>query len=473
MNYQPVIGLEIHCELLTASKVFCACDTRFGAEENTQVCPRCAGLPGALPSLNRKAVEYTIRAGLALGCKIAPYTRWDRKNYFYPDLPKAYQISQLHLPLCIGGGVKVGERFIRLNRIHLEEDAGKLVHDDINGLSLADYNRGAVPLIEIVTEPDLRNAEEAAAFVEQVRLTLVYAGVSDGRMEQGSLRVDANISIMPAGSDVFGTRVEIKNLNSVKSVVRAIEYEIKRQAELLDRGGTVTQETRRFNDNHGKTTPLRSKEDAQDYRYFPDPDIPPLLVGEEDVQRIRGELPELPAEKLARYTQTLGLSEQDAVTLIDRKIAAEFFDRVAEGFSDAKAAANLVVGELLRRINLAEQEYETLPVSPEDFIKVLKLAQTGELTQAGLKTAVRFMFEEQKSADVVLREQNLIIKEDLDTVKRVVAEILEANPKALEQWRGGDKKVFGFFMGECNKRLKGQASPQSLRTELERALSDA
>lgn len=470
MNYQPVIGLEIHCELLTASKIFCGCDTRFGAEENTQVCPVCAGLPGALPSLNRKAVEYAIRAGLAMDCDIAPYTRWDRKNYFYPDLPGAYQISQLNLPLCIGGGLDILGRRIRLNRIHLEEDAGKLIHDDVNGLSLADYNRCSMPLIEIVTEPDIRSAEEAAAFVEQVRLTMVYAGVSDGRMEQGSLRVDANVSIMPVGSDTFGTRAEIKNLNSVKSVVRAIEYEIKRQAEVLDSGGTLRQETRRFNDNHGKTTPMRSKEDAQDYRYVPDPNIPPLSVSREDVERVKAELPELPREKLVRYTQSLGLSEQDAVTLIDRKMVAEFYDQVTKGYSDAKAAANLVIGELLRRINLSEEEYETLPVSAEDFIKVLTLAQSGELTQAGLKTAVRYMFEDQKSADEVLKEHNLIVKEDLGAVTSVVTEVIESNPKALEQWRGGDKKVFGFFMGECNKRLKGQATPQSLRAELERLL---
>jgi aspartyl-tRNA(Asn)/glutamyl-tRNA(Gln) amidotransferase subunit B len=416
-------------------------------------------------------VEYTIRAGLALGCKIAEYTRWDRKNYFYPDLPKAYQISQLYNPICLGGGMEVNSHFVRLNRIHLEEDAGKLIHDDVNRISMADYNRCSVPLIEIVTEPDLRSEAEAAEFVERVRLALIYAGVCDGRMEQGSLRVDANISLMPEGSETLGTRTEIKNLNSLKSVTRAISYEIQRQGKVLDLAQSVKQETRRFNDNLGKTSPMRSKEDAHDYRYFPDPDIPPLRITPEEVESIAKSLPELPEAKRVRYVNELGLSLVEANTLIERKLLADYFDDMLKVEPDAQVVSNWVLGEIARQINLLSGDLEKIPVSTADLAKIIRLIREGSMTAASGKTAVRFLFEAEGTLDEIVSKHTLIVKEDAGAIEESVKQVLDANPNAVAQWLAGDKKVFGFFMGEVNRALKGQAKPQSIKETLEQMLA--
>ena len=356
MSYIPVIGLEIHAELLTNSKVFCTCNAEFGGSPNSRCCPVCTGMPGTLPVINQTAVQYAVKAGFALGCHINKFSVFDRKNYFYPDLPKAYQISQLQRPLCLDGLVAIetstGKKNIRINRIHLEEDAGKLVHDDFNAVSLADYNRCGIPLIEIVTEPDISSAEEAKAFVEKISLLLQYAGVCDCKMEQGSLRCDVNISIMRPEDKELGTRAEIKNLNSLKSITRAINYEIKRQSRLLDAGKRVIQETRRFNDNKGETTSMRSKENAHDYRYFPEPDILQVNFTDEMLDEIKAMLPELPHKRMERYTKVYQLSKTDAQILVNQKVVSDFYDDALQVYNNPKSIANFIIGEMLSRVYL-------------------------------------------------------------------------------------------------------------------------
>ena len=384
-SYIPVIGLEIHAELLTKSKVFCTCSAEFGGDPNSRCCPVCTGMPGTLPVINQTAVEYAVKAGFALGCDINKFSVFDRKNYFYPDLPKAYQISQLERPLCINGIVPIEvngkKKNIRVNRIHLEEDAGKLVHDDFNAVSLADYNRCGVPLIEIVTEPDISSAEEAKAFFEKVSLLLQYAGVCDCKMEQGSLRCDVNVSIMKPGDKEFGTRTECKNLNSLKSIGRAIEYEIKRQSRLLDMGKRVIQETRRYNDNRGETTSMRTKEDAHDYRYFPEPDILQVNFTDEMLDNIKSSLPEMPHKRLDRYTEQYGLSEVDAKILVNQKTVSDFYDLAVGAYNNPKSIANFVIVEFLRRVNLGEVTMESLPFTADAFAKLVEMADAEKVSK--------------------------------------------------------------------------------------------
>ncbi|MDR2046578.1 MAG: Asp-tRNA(Asn)/Glu-tRNA(Gln) amidotransferase subunit GatB [Clostridiales bacterium] len=468
MKYTTVIGLEIHAELLTKSKVFCGCKNSFGGRVNGNCCPVCAGMPGTLPALNKKAVELAVAAGLSFGCAVSRLTVWDRKNYFYPDLAKAYQISQLYAPVCLGGGLETGGRFIRLTRIHLEEDAGKLTHT--RGGTLIDYNRAGVPLIEIVTEPDMRSADEAVEFVENVRRTLVYAGVSDGKMEQGSLRVDANISVMPSGTEKFGTRTEIKNLNSFKFIKKAVEFEAERQAEVLDGGGAVAQETRRYDEASGETFSMRSKEDAHDYRYFPDPDIPPVVISDADVERIKNALPETPSARLKKYAG-YGLSVADAGVILENKPVSDFYDACVKAGADPVAAANLIRGEILRRYN-ASADREQIPVAPADIADALKLAEKSEIDGGGLKTAVGCMYLERKPLSAVLAEKNLFVKEDLSLVSEVVKRVVSENPKAAAQYKEGDAKVLSFFIGQCARALRGGALAQTVRAELERVLND-
>jgi aspartyl-tRNA(Asn)/glutamyl-tRNA(Gln) amidotransferase subunit B len=493
MSYFPTIGLEIHAELLTQSKVFCTCAANFGGEENTRCCPVCSGMPGTLPVLNEKAVEYIIKAGLITGCDIAGYAKWDRKNYFYPDLPKAYQISQMPRPVCTNGAVDIesndtaeGKRRVRINRIHLEEDAGKLVHE--GGLSLADYNRCGVPLIEIVTEPDMHTAEEAAAFLEKIRLLLVYAGVCDGRMEQGSLRCDVNISLAPEGSPVLGTRAELKNLNSMRSVVKATQYEIYRQTEILSSGGIVKQETRRFSDSTGETSPLRSKEDAHDYRYFPDPDICPLIITKEDIARIADELPELPDSRLERYISA-GLSLSQAKIIVAERRLSDFFDQVCKHYPKPKTVAPYVLTELMYHLNLTTgdnadsgvskitlgEQIETLPFTAEQFARLIDITDNGKINRANLKEILRIMCDVSGAGashdpSVICEQNGFFIKEDLSLAESVIDEILAANPKAVEQYKNGEKKVFGFLMGQANKRLKDAAAPAAIKQLLESKL---
>lgn len=474
-SYIPVIGLEIHAELLTKSKVFCTCNAEFGGDQNSRCCPVCTGMPGTLPVINQTAVEYAVKAGFALGCDINKFSVFDRKNYFYPDLPKAYQISQLERPLCINGLVPIEvngkKKNIRVNRIHLEEDAGKLVHDDFNAVSLADYNRCGVPLIEIVTEPDISSAEEAKAFFEKVSLLLQYAGVCDCKMEQGSLRCDVNVSIMKPGDKEFGTRTECKNLNSLKSIGRAIEYEIKRQSRLLDMGKRVIQETRRYNDNRGETTSMRTKEDAHDYRYFPEPDILQVNFTDEQLDSIKAQLPEMPNKRLARYTEQYGLSDVDAKIIINKKIVSDFYDNAVKAYNNPKSVANFVIVELLRRVNLGEVTMENLPFTAEAFAKLVEMADTEKVSKNDAKTILREMIASGKSPEDIAKEKGMLIVNDMAKVNEVIAEVLSANGTAVEQYKNGETKVFGFLMGQCSKQLKGACTPKVIKEELEKKLS--
>ncbi|MBQ9947040.1 MAG: Asp-tRNA(Asn)/Glu-tRNA(Gln) amidotransferase subunit GatB, partial [Oscillospiraceae bacterium] len=397
MRYYPTMGLEIHAELLTASKVFCTCSAEFGGEPNSRCCPVCCGMPGTLPVLNRRAVEYIIKAGYVMNCDISRFTKWDRKNYFYPDLPKAYQISQMPRPVCTDGYVDISvndeEKRIRINRIHLEEDAGKLIHDAGNGMSLADCNRCGVPLIEIVTEPDLHSAEEVTAFFEKIKLLLQYAGICDCKMEQGSIRCDVNISVAPVGSDKLGTRTELKNLNSLKAIARAIEAEISRQTEVLESGENVVQQTRRFNEATGETIAMRSKEEAQDYRYFPDPDIPPVVFTEEELDDIRASLPEMPEQRTIRYMGEYGISRNDAAVIIADKRISDFFDEAAADHAEPKKIASYLVGEFMRRVNLGEIDLDALKFSGKEFAQLVELLYSDKLSQANARLVLSEMTE--------------------------------------------------------------------------------
>lgn len=474
--YYPTMGLEIHAELLTNSKVFCTCSAEFGGEPNSRCCPVCSGLPGTLPVLNHRAVEYIIKAGYVMNCNISRFTKWDRKNYFYPDLPKAYQISQMPRPVCLDGHVDINvngeEKSIRINRIHLEEDAGKLVHDDVNRVSLADYNRCGIPLIEIVTEPDFHSADEVIAFMEKVRLLLQYAGICDCKMEQGSIRCDVNISIAPKGSTELGTRTELKNLNSLKAIAKAIEVEIERQEELLDNGERVIQQTRRFNEALGETTAMRSKEDAHDYRYFPDPDIPPIIFTEEELDEIRASLPEMPEQRVKRYVEEYGIKKIDADLIVGDKKICDFFDEALAEYDNPKAIANYINGELMRRINLGEADMTSLKFSGKEFAQLVELLQTDKLSQANTKAVLSEMLQNGGSPKDIADAQDLWIKEDNDLLAKVVDEIIANNPRPVEQYKNGDQKVFGFFMGQANKALKGAASPKAIQDYIRKKLSE-
>ncbi len=474
MRLYPTIGLEIHAELLTKSKVFCTCSAEFGGEPNSRCCPVCSGLPGTLPVLNHTAVEYIVKAGYVMNCEISRFTKWDRKNYFYPDLPKAYQISQMPRPVCLDGYVDImvgdKEKRIRINRIHLEEDAGKLVHDEASRSSLADYNRCGIPLIEIVTEPDFHSADDVVAFIEKIRLLLKYAGICDCKMEQGSLRCDVNISLAPKDSEKLGTRAEIKNLNSVKAIARAIEYEIYRQSEIIEAGGEVMQETRRFSDSTGETSTLRSKEDAHDYRYFPDPDIPPIIFTEEELKAIKDSLPEMPEERKARYTESYGISPVDADNIINDKEICDFFEAAIKEYNSPKTISNFILGEFMRRINLGEMSMDSLKFTPKDLARLIELGDTSKINKSHYKTVFVEMIESGRTPDEICEENDLWIKEDSGAIEAVIDKLIADNPKPVEQYRNGEQKVFGFFMGQANKALKGQATPAAIKEMLERKL---
>lgn len=474
-SYIPVIGLEIHAELLTNSKVFCTCNAEFGGSQNSRCCPVCTGMPGTLPVINQTAVEYAVKAGFALGCNINKFSVFDRKNYFYPDLPKAYQISQLERPLCIDGIIQIetenGKKDIRINRIHLEEDAGKLVHDDFNAVSLADYNRCGIPLIEIVTEPDISSAEEAKAFVEKVSLLLQYAGVCDCKMEQGSLRCDVNVSIMKPEDKEFGTRTECKNLNSLKSIGRAIEFEIKRQSKLLDMGGRVIQETRRFNDNKGETTSMRSKEDAHDYRYFPEPDILQVNFTDEMLDTIKAKLPELPHQRLNRYINEHGLSEIDSKILVNSILVSDFYNEAVAAYNNPKSIANFIIVELLRRVNLGEVTMEAIPFTAKEFAKLVEMADSEKIAKSDAKKILRLMIETGKDSESLAKENGMLIVNDMGKVNEVLEKIFADNASIVEQYRNGEVKVFGFLMGQCTKALRGICTAKVIKESLEEKLA--
>lgn len=466
MRYQPVIGLEIHCELQTASKVFCTCQNEFGGSENTRVCPRCSGMPGTLPLINQNAVRLAAKAGFATDGTVNNYSSFDRKNYFYPDLPKAYQITQFEHPITTGGYITVSSgRKMRIHHIHIEEDAGKLVHDDYEGISMADYNRCGVPLIEIVTEPDFRSVEEVQDFVEKIALRLKYAGVCDARMEQGSMRVDVNISIMPVGSDKFGTRAEIKNLNSIKAIGRAIEYEINRQSEILDNGGTVIQETRRFNDNHGDTKALRSKEEAHDYRYFPEPDIPPVWLSDEEIAEIKASMPEMPQARFARYTQEYGLPEDDANLIISSKEFSDFYDEAVKINPDYKQISNLMLVEVNRQLNDSLLTISDVKYSPADLAELVKMSTDGIVSKNAAKDILKIMFSTGGKPQDIAKAHGFIMDNDASGLEEIVNKVIDDNQDSVESYKNGNQKVFGFLMGQV-VRLAGKGANPKLAKDL-------
>ncbi len=470
-TYDTVIGLEIHAELSTQTKVFCTCSAEFGGDPNTHICPVCTGQPGALPIINRAAVEYAVRAGLAFGCDINRYSRFDRKNYFYPDLPKAYQISQLDLPLCINGKVELSTgTTVRINRIHLEEDAGKLLHDDYHGQSWADYNRCSVPLIEIVTEPDMKSPEEAAEFVSKVGLYLKYLNVCDAKMQEGSIRADVNISIKEQGSDVLGERAEIKNLNSFRAIQRAIEYEVERQTEIVNGGGRVEQETRRFDDMTGTTSSMRSKENANDYRYFPEPDVLAITFTEDDIEGIRAEIPLLPHQRAEKYVNEYHLTEEDARVLTLEKYISDFYDETVSVYPEYKSVSNMLQTEILRRVK--DSDSEEIPFSAADFAKTVEMADKNTVNRNDAKTIIRIMFEEGGDPTEIAKKNGFIVVEDTNAIAEVVNRLFEERPDLIEDYKNGKTNVFGFFMGQANRALKGKATPMSVKAYLEKKFAE-
>jgi aspartyl-tRNA(Asn)/glutamyl-tRNA(Gln) amidotransferase subunit B len=480
-DFQEVIGLEVHAHLLTRSKIFCGCSTEFGGEPNAHTCPVCLGFPGVLPALNARVVEFAVRAGLALGCTIKKKSVFARKNYFYPDLPKGYQISQYELPVCEGGGVDVtvggAERRIRLVRIHIEEDAGKNVHDvSADGSSGVDLNRAGVPLLEIVSEPDLRSADEAIEYLKELRAVLMYLGVNDGNLQEGSFRCDANVSVMRKGADRYGTRCEIKNMNSFRFLRAAIEYEVRRQVEIVEGGGRVEQETRLFDPERGETRSMRSKEEAHDYRYFPEPDLPPLLVDDALVERVRKELPELPRARARRYQEVLGLSAYDAGLLVAERPVAEFFDAAlaayGKGPEAAKKVANWMNGEVARLAHERGEAPAAWKLTPARLAAVLRLVDAGTLGGPGAKQVVEEVFAAGGEPAEIVRAKGLAQVSDEAAVEAAVERIVAASPAEVERYRSGNKKLLGFFVGQVMKEMKGKGNPAVVNAIVKKKLGD-
>ena len=477
-KYEVVIGLEVHVQLSTATKIFCGCSTDFGNEPNSQTCPVCLGLPGVLPTLNRQVVENAILAGLATHCDIAPRSIFARKNYFYPDLPKGYQISQFELPICVGGYLDIetedrGQSRIGITRIHMEEDAGKLIHPETPGASysLVDLNRACTPLLEVVSEPDMRSADEAVAYLKKLHQTMVFLGVSDGNMEEGSFRCDANVSVRPVGQKEFGTRAELKNINSFRFVKQAIEYEIERQIDVVEGGGTVVQETRLFDSNTGLTRSMRGKEEAHDYRYFPDPDLVPLIISKEWVGQVRERLPELPEAKMERYISDMGLPRQDAEVLSGEKAMAEYFEACVELHGTPKTCANWVMGEITRALNEDSLSIAACPLAPERLTAMLKRIDDKTISGTIAKTVFQEMWTSGKSADEIIEEKGLKQVTDTGAIEKVVDDIIAANPAQAEEYRAGKEKLMGFFVGQVMKASKGKANPQAVNEILKKKLA--
>jgi len=476
-DFQPVIGLEVHAQLLTRSKIFCGCSTEFGAPPNAHTCAVCLGMPGVLPVLNETVVEFAVRVGRALGCRINPVSIWARKNYFYPDLPKGYQISQYDQPLCEHGALEIdtddGPRRVRILRIHLEEDAGKNVHDAGGGESLVDLNRSGVPLVEIVSEPDIRSSSEAAEYLKALRDILVYLGVNDGNLEEGSFRCDANVSVMRKGASQYGQRVELKNINSFRFVQKAIDYEIGRQVELIESGGRVAQETRLFDAARGETRSMRSKEEAHDYRYFPEPDLPPLRIPAGYVERIERELPELPRAKLHRFVGTYGLPAYDAKILVGDRALADLFEKVQAVYKGpAKKLSNWFLGELLRLMKEEAREVGALRFTPPQFASLLEMVDAGELSNNAAKDVFAEMFRTGRSPREVAQEKGLIQVQDTGAVEAAVDAVLAANPGEVEKYRAGKKQVLGFLVGQVMKAMKGKGNPALVNAALRAKLGD-
>ena len=473
-QYETVIGLEVHVELATKTKIFCSCSTEFGGAPNTHTCPVCTGMPGALPVLNRHVVEYALAVGLAVNCEINQYCRFDRKNYFYPDNPQNYQISQLYLPICHDGFVEIetaaGKKKVGIHEIHMEEDAGKLIHDEWEDCSLVDYNRSGVPLIEIVSEPDMRSAEEVIAYLEKLRLIIQYLGASDCKLQEGSMRADVNLSVREAGAPEFGTRTEMKNLNSFKAIARAIEGERKRQIELLEEGKKVIQETRRWDDNKESSRAMRSKEDAKDYRYFPDPDLPQVFISDTWIQEIKDRQPEFKTGKMARYQTELGLSEYDADIITGSKRMADIFEATVSLCKKPKEAANWLMVDGMRLLKEEALEPEAIRFSPENLAKLIVLVDNGTITRTVAKEVFEKIFAEDIDPEAYVEENGLKVVNDEGALRAVIEEVIAANPQSVTDYRNGKERARGFLVGQTMRAMKGKADPAMVNKMIEELL---
>ncbi len=462
-QYETVIGLEVHVELATKTKIFCGCSTAFGGEANTHTCPVCTGMPGSLPVLNRQVLEHAVAVGLATGCNITRYCKFDRKNYFYPDNPQNYQISQLYLPICRDGRVEIeteaGKKFVGIHEIHMEEDAGKLIHDEWNDCSLVDFNRSGVPLIEIVSEPDMRSADEVIAYLEKLRMIIQYLGASDCKLQEGSMRADVNLSVREAGAKEYGTRTEMKNLNSFKAIKRAIEGERERQIDLLESGEKVVQETRRWDDVKGESYAMRSKEDAQDYRYFPDPDLVPVVIDEGFLERIREKQPEFREEKMVRYKKEFDIPDYDIEIITASKHMADIFEATVALGSQPKKVSNWLMVETLRLLKENNMDPEDICFSPENLAKLIALTDAKAVNSSVAKEVFEVMFKEDIDPESYVEEKGLKAVNDEGALKKTVEEVIAANPQSVEDYRKGKEKAIGFLVGQTMKAMKGKADP--------------
>ena len=474
-DYEVIIGLEVHAELSTNTKIYCNCTTKFGADPNTHCCPICTGMPGVLPVLNEKVVEYAVKMGLATNCQISRFSKQDRKNYFYPDLPKAFQTSQYDLPLCEHGHVDINvdgnKKTIGITSIHIEEDAGKLIHDAYTGDTLVDMNRCAVPLIEIVSEPDIRSAKEAVEYMQTLKSILEYLEICDCKMQEGSLRCDVNLSVRKKGETKFGTRTETKNLNSFKAIQNSIEFETKRQIEVLEEGGKIYQETRRFDDAKGIGYAMRTKEDAHDYRYFPEPDLAPIVLSEEYIENIKNSLPEMPHVKKARYIKEYNIPEYDADIITSSKEVATYFEEVVEKSNNAKASANWIMGDFASKLNESEITISNSKIKPEALAELIKLIDNNTISSKIAKTVFEEMFETGKDPKTVVEEKGLVQITDTNALKEIVERIVANNPKSVEDYKAGRDKAIGFLVGQIMKETKGKANPGIVNKMLVEILS--
>ncbi len=473
-SYETVIGLEVHVELATKTKIFCGCTTQFGGDPNTHCCPVCTGMPGTLPVLNKKVVEYAIAAGLATNCTITQRCKFDRKNYFYPDLPKAYQVSQLYLPICRNGGIEIEtggvKKVVGIHEIHMEEDAGKLVHDPWEDCTLVDYNRCGVPLIEIVSEPDMRSADEVIAYLDKLKLILQYLGVSDCKMQEGSLRADINLSVREMGAKEFGTRTEMKNMNSFKAIARAIEGERKRQIEQLEYGKQVIQETRRWDDNKDTSFAMRSKEDAQDYRYFPEPDLVPIEISDGWLEEIRSRQPELRDEKMQRYETQYDIPAYDAAIITGSKRLADIFEETVAICGNPKEVSNWLMVETMRLLKESETEPEDIRFEPENLAGLIRLIQDGKINRTVAKEVFEHVFKENVNPEQYVSDHSLGMVSDEGALRSVIEKIIDANPASVADYKGGKEKALGFLVGQTMKEMKGKADPGKINQILRELL---
>ena len=474
-QYETVIGLEVHVELATRTKIFCSCSTRFGGAPNTHTCPVCTGMPGSLPVLNRKVVEYAMAVGLAANCKINQLCKFDRKNYFYPDNPQNYQISQLYLPICHDGWVEIEtaqgqKKKIGIHEIHMEEDAGKLIHDEWEDCSLVDYNRSGVPLIEIVSEPDMRSADEVIAYLEKLRLMIQYLGASDCKLQEGSMRADVNLSVREAGSSEFGTRTEMKNLNSFKAIARAIEGERQRQIELLEDGKAVIQETRRWDDNKESSKPMRSKEDAKDYRYFPDPDLPPVVISDQWIEKVRAAQPKLRDEKMERYQNEYGLPAYDASILTESKAMADLFEETVKLCKKPKEASNWLMVEAMRLLKEKAMEPEEMGLSAASLAALIDMVESKEINRTIAKTVFQEMFDQDMDPRQYVKEHGLGMVADDGALRKAIEQVMEENPQSVADYKSGKTKAMGYLVGQTMKAMKGKADPASVSSMVKEML---